>query len=197
MGKKSRKKIQKKQNQKSGTNRNTLVVAAVFVVILGYYGINQLTGSGYPNLVSGIFYDSPMVSAETGKVTVPKEIVESNKLVFVDVKLENVTEEFTYLGRKIILSSYRNAEYFPLIIMETPKGKIQSGIRVCEPCSSFSFHIIDGKYLSCDACGTRWDIETLQGISGGCMNYPPPKLTTGLATDIIIEAGKTGLSFLA
>lgn len=197
MGKKSRRKNHKKQKQKSGSNKNTLVVTAIFVVILGYYGINQLGGSDYPSLVSGVFYDTPMVSVDTGKVTVPQEIVENNKLVFADVKLENATEEFTYLGRKIILSSYRNAEYLPLIIIETPKGKTLSGVRVCEPCSSFSFHIVEGKYLSCDACGTRWEIETLQGVSGGCMNYPPPKLTTGLANGVIIEAGQTGLSLLA
>lgn len=196
MGKKSRRKINKKQKQQNGSNKNTLVIAALFVVIIGYYGLNQLGGSNYPSMVSGVFYDAPIVSAESGKVTVPEEVLENNKMVFVDVKLEDTTEEFTYLGRKILLNSYRDAEYLPLVIIETPKGKTISGVRVCEPCSSFSFHIVDIKYLSCDACGTRWDIETLQGISGGCMNYPPPRLTTGLANGIIIEAGQTGLNLL-
>jgi len=82
-----------------------------------------------------------------------------------------------------------------LIIISTPKGKTISGIRVCEPCLSFSFQMIEGKYLRCDLCGTLWDIETLQGISGGCMNYPPPKLTTGKLNGIVIEAGSTGLDF--
>ena len=196
MGKNRRRKLEKKDNQ-SGSNRNTLVVGAILVVILGYWGINQLGGSDYPSIVSGVFYETPVVSADTGKVTVPEEAIENNKLVFVDVKLENTTDEFTYLGRRIILSSYRNAEYLPLVIIKTPKGQTISGVRVCEPCSSFSFHILEGKYLSCDACGTRWDIETLQGISGGCLNYPPPRLTTGLANGIIIEAGQTGLTLLA
>ena len=194
MGKKNRRKNNKNQKQKNESNKNTLVIAAIFVVVLGYYGLNQLGGSDYPSMVSGVFYDTPMVSADTGKVTVPEEVLEANKMVFVDIKLENTTEEFTYLGRNILLSGYRDAEYLPLVIIETPKGKTMSGVRVCEPCSSFSFHIVDGKYLSCDACGTRWDIETLQGISGGCMNYPPPRITTGLANGIIIEAGQTGLN---
>ena len=191
MGKKNRK--QMKQEVKGGSNKNNLVVAAILVVVIGYWGMTQLGGSDYPNLVSGVFFDAPVVSADTGKVTVPKEVVTNSKLVFVDVKLDNVTSEFNYLGRRIILSSYRNAEYLPLVIISTPNGNTISGVRVCEPCSSFSFHIVDGKYLQCDACGTRWDIETLQGISGGCMSYPPPRLSTGLVGGVVVEAGQTGL----
>jgi hypothetical protein len=191
MGKKNRK--QMKQEVKGGGNKNNLVVASILVVVIGYWGVTQLGGSDYPNLVSGVFFDAPVVSADTGKVTVPEEVVTNSKLVFVDVKLDNVTSEFNYLGRRIILSSYRNAEYLPLVIISTPNGNTISGVRVCEPCSSFSFHIVDGKYLQCDACGTRWDIETLQGISGGCMSYPPPRLSTGLVGGVVIEAGQTGL----
>jgi hypothetical protein len=191
MGKKNRKQL--KQEVKGGGNKNNLVVAAILVVVLGYWGMTQRGGSDYPNLVSGVFYDTPVVSADTGKVTVPEEVVANSRLVFVDVKLDNVTSEFNYLGRRIILSSYRNAEYLPLVIISTPNGNTISGVRVCEPCSSFSFHIVDGKYLQCDACGTRWDIETLQGISGGCMSYPPPRLSTGLVGGVVVEAGQTGL----
>ncbi|MCJ7731500.1 DUF2318 domain-containing protein [Candidatus Bathyarchaeota archaeon] len=191
MGKKNRK--QMKQEVKGGSNKNNLVVAAILVIVLGYWGMTQLGGSDYPNLVSGVFFDTPVVSADTGKVTVPEEVVTNSKLVFVDVKLDNVTSEFNYLGRRIILTSYRNAEYLPLVIISTPNGNTISGVRVCEPCSSFSFHIVDGKYLQCDACGTRWDIETLQGISGGCMSYPPPRLSTGLVGGVVVEAGQTGL----
>jgi hypothetical protein len=195
MGKKNRKQRKQKREHGSGGNKNTIVVVAILVALLGYWSLSQLGGSGYPDLVSGVFYDTPIVSADTGRVTVPEEVVSENKLVFIDVKLDQVTNEFTYLGRKIILSSYRNAEYLPLIIISTPKGKTLSGVRVCEPCSSFSFHIVEGKYLQCDACGTRWNIETLQGISGGCINYPPPKLTTGLLNGVVIEAGQTDLEF--
>jgi hypothetical protein len=195
MGKKNRKQRKRKREQGSGGNKNTIVVVAILVALLGYWSLSQLGGSGYPDLVSGIFYDTPIVSADTGRVTVPEVVVSENKLVFIDIKLDQVTDEFTYLGRRIILSSYRDAEYLPLIVISTPKGKTLSGVRVCEPCSSFSFHIVEGKYLQCDACGTRWNIETLQGISGGCMNYPPPKLTTGLLDGVIIEAGQTGLGF--
>ena len=191
MGKKSRR--QKNKEVKSSSNRNTLVVGVILIAVVGYWGINQLGGSGYPKLVSGVIYDAATVSAD-GKVSVPQDVLDNGKLVFVDVKLENATDEFNYLGRRIILSGYKAGEYLPLILISTPKGNTIGGVRVCEPCSSFSFHIIDGKYLQCDACGTRWDIETLQGISGGCISYPPPKLTTGLLNGVTMETSPTGLS---
>ena len=195
--KKNRKNRNKRkiQEQSSGSNRNTMVMGAILVIVLGYWGISQLGGPDYPAEVFGVFYENAAVSPDTGKVTVPEDVVEMNTLTFVDIKLDSRTENFTYIGREIDLTPYRDAEYLPLIIISTPKGKTISGIRVCEPCLSFSFQMIEGKYLRCDLCGTLWDIETLQGISGGCMNYPPPKLTTGKLNGIVIEAGSTGLDF--
>ena len=195
--KKSRKNRNKRkiQEQSSGSKRNTMVMGAILVIVLGYWGISQLGGPDYPAEVFGVFYENAAVSQDTGKVTVPEDVVEMNTLTFVDIKLDSRTENFTYIGRDIDLTTYRDAEYLPLIIISTPKGKTISGIRVCEPCLSFSFQMIEGKYLRCDLCGTLWDIETLQGISGGCMNYPPPKLTTGKLNGIVIEAGSTGLDF--
>ena len=192
---KNRDKRKRQQEQNRGSNRNTIVMGAIMVIVLGYWGFSQLGGTDFPAEITGVFYDNAMISPETGRVTVPEDVVEMNKLTFVDIKLDSRTEAFTYIGREIDLTTYRDAEYLPLIIISTPKGKTISGIRVCEPCLSFSFHMVEGKYLRCDACGTIWDIETLQGLSGGCMNYPPPKLTTGVMNGIVIEAGSTGLGF--
>jgi hypothetical protein len=197
--KKSRKNRDKRkrqqQQQSSSGNRNTIVMGAILVIVLGYWGISQMGGPDYSAEIAGVFYDNAVISSETGRVTVPEKVVEMNTLTFVDIKLDNRTENFTYIGRDIDLTTYRDAEYLPLIIISTPKGKTISGIRVCEPCLSFSFHMVEGKFLRCDACGTIWDIETLQGLTGGCMNYPPPKLTTGIMNGVVIEAGSTGLDF--
>ena len=115
MGKKSRR--QKNKEVKSSSNRNTLVVGVILITVVGYWGINQLGGSGYPKLVSGVFYDAATVSAD-GKVSVPQDVLDNGKLVFVDVKLENATDEFNYLGRRITLSGYRAGEYLPLRAMQ-------------------------------------------------------------------------------
>jgi len=200
MGKKKSRKNRNKrkrqqQEEKKGLDRNTMVMGAILVIVLGYWGLSQMGGNNYPEQITGMFYENAEVSSETGRVTVPEDVVEMNKLTFVDIELDTRTENFTYMGREIDLTTYRDAEYLPLIIISTPKGKTISGIRVCEPCLSFSFQMLEGKYLRCDRCGTLWDIETLQGLSGGCMNYPPPKLTTGIMNGVVIEAGSIGLDF--
>ncbi|MGE5577472.1 MAG: Fe-S-containing protein, partial [Syntrophothermus sp.] len=54
---------------------------------------------------------------------------------------------------------------------------VVTAIRLCEPCSSTSFHI-EGSNLVCNTCGTVWSLENLQGLSGGCQKYPPEAMTT-------------------
>jgi uncharacterized membrane protein len=65
----------------------------------------------------------------------------------------------------------------------TPSGKLVSAVSMCEPCRSTKFHI-EGEEMVCNACGTRWTMEGLQGISGGCVAYPPDVLAH------TIEGGK-------
>ena len=57
-----------------------------------------------PGLVGGGFYPDPAVSTDGGRVTVPKQFIEENRLVFIDVKLKEPTEELVYQGRTIPLS---------------------------------------------------------------------------------------------
>ena len=64
----------------------------------------------------------------------------------------------------------------PLLAYVSKAGSITTAVRLCEPCNSKSFHI-EGDELVCNTCGTRWKTEDLSGISGGCLTYPPQKLT--------------------
>jgi hypothetical protein len=181
-------------------SKNIIIIAAVLIGLVGYWVIVQISEGGfnsYPSNVEGRGYLNPVVSSDGSKVTVPEEFVKNNKLVYLDLKLEAPVEEFVYLNRNIPLSMYGNGEYLPLVIMSTPKGQTLAGIRVCEPCGSFDFHIVEKRYLECDACGTRWNIETLQGTSGGCQDFPPPKLTVATAANEIgISLVSTGLKVL-
>jgi hypothetical protein len=60
----------------------------------------------------------------------------------------------------------------PLISYIAPNGNLVVATSFCEPCKSTSFHI-EGNTLVCDTCFTKWDLNTLQGVSGGCTAYPP------------------------
>lgn len=195
----TREKTSKSGNVQNKLGRNIILIAAVLIGIAGYWTIVQISDGGfnkYPSFVEGIDYLNPVVSSNGSKITVQEKFVENYKLVYVDVKLEAPVEEFVYLRRRIPLSMYNEGEYLPLVVISTPKGKTLAGIRVCEPCGSFNFHIVEKKYLQCDACGTRWNIETLQGISGGCQNYPPPELSVNTANEIEISIASTGLKIL-
>jgi len=92
------------------------------------------------------------VTVQKGMVEVPLDLVKNNKLV-----------SFEYL---------RPDGRIPLLAYITPAGKLVTAVSVCEPCSSTRFHI-EGNQMVCNSCFTRWDLETLKGISGGCLTYPP------------------------
>jgi uncharacterized membrane protein len=89
---------------------------------------------------------------EKGKISIPlSEVMEKRMVRF----------EYEGKGGKIPLLSYI-----------TQSGKVVTAVSMCEPCKSTRFHIQD-KTLVCNACYTTWNLETLKGIKGGCLNYPP------------------------
>jgi uncharacterized protein len=89
---------------------------------------------------------------ENGKISVPLNVVKEKKIV-----------RFEYES---------NGTRIPLLSYITPTGKVVTAVSVCEPCRSTKFHI-KGNSIVCNACFAEWDIETLRGIRGGCLNYPP------------------------
>ncbi len=195
---KRKRKAKRKPEQKS--YKRYAVVAAIVIAWAGYWALVNLSEGGlrnYPKLVEGVFYTTPTVSEDGIRVSIHNSFVEENKLVYIDIRLEEPLEEFVYQGRTIPLEWYRDGEYLPLVVISTPKGETITGIRVCEPCGSFDFHIIDKKYLDCDACHTRWDIETLDGLSGGCLDYPPPELSSTVGDIVEIYVSLSGVKLVA
>lgn len=170
------------------------IIGALVIGGLGYVYVSTQGGdSGGPSAyLAGTWFNSATVSA--GKVDVPKQYVKDNKLVFLDLKLGSAVTDVSFQGRTLPLSDYKSGGYIPLVLIYTPSGNVVSGVRVCEPCGSFSFHLVDGKYLRCDRCGTEWDIETMKGVSGGCVNYPPPALATTVGGDVSVDVSALGLT---
>ena len=72
----------------------------------------------------------------------------------------------------------------PVLAYVAPSGKFVTAISMCEPCRSERFHI-EGGELVCNACGTRWTLEDLKGISGGCPEYPPERLDNQITGDSV------------
>lgn len=187
--------LKQKKKVRFPTGMKILSAVFIFIIIGGiaYWRLSsQSTPSPplvltpqYPQTAAGIFYSSPTIASTGTKGSLPYDFVNQNKLVFLDLKLQGKTDELTYQGRTIPLNQYKGGAYLPLVVILTPSQKLVSAVRVCEPCGSFSFHIVQGKYLDCDACHTRWDIETLRGISGGCTEYPPLKLSSAVTNSSV------------
>jgi uncharacterized membrane protein len=92
------------------------------------------------------------VKVENGKILIPLDVVTEKKIV-----------RFEYEGHGLRI---------PLLSYITMAGRVVTAISMCEPCRSTRFHIKD-KTLVCNACYTEWNLESLKGIKGGCMDYPP------------------------
>ena len=85
-----------------------------------------------------------------------------------------------------VVSEGRDGKYLPLLIIITPQQNLIAAVRVCEPCHTFTHNIVNG-VLQCDSpCQTKWNLETLTGISGMCKDFPPPKLSASVVGDSIV-----------
>ncbi|MBM4351500.1 MAG: DUF2318 domain-containing protein [Deltaproteobacteria bacterium] len=142
----------------------SLATIAVVLVGAGYWIIEGNSGanprvSSQPKVSEKVDYAGQSIrmtdisaKAEKGKISIPLDIVMEKRMV---------RFEYENNGNKI-----------PLLAYITPTGKVVTAVSMCEPCKSTRFHIKD-KSMVCNACYTEWQLETLKGISGGCLNYPP------------------------
>jgi len=142
----------------------SLAVVAAVLVVVGYWVIQGGTGvdsrvSSQPKVSEKVDYAGQTIrmvdisaKVEKGKISIPLDVVKEKKMV-----------RFEYEG---------NGVKVPLLVYITESGKVITAVSMCEPCRSTRFHISDKKIV-CNACATEWNLETLKGIQGGCLNYPP------------------------
>lgn len=91
----------------------------------------------------------------------------------------------TVLEKRLVRFEYEsNGNKIPLVAYITQTGKVVTAVSMCEPCRSTRFHI-EGKTIVCNACATTWNLETLKGISGGCLNYPPDVIPSAVEKGLI------------
>ena len=115
-----------------------------------------------------------VAKVEKGKISIPVDLVKEKKVV-----------RFEYEG---------NGVKIPLLAYVTLAGRVVTAISMCEPCRSTRFHIQD-KTLVCNACNTEWNLETLKGIQGGCLNYPPEVIPSTVEKDRVLIEEKVVLGW--
>lgn len=154
-----------KGNKRS--NKNAIYMAVVSILFVGAL-IFYITAK--PSKAASIIEDQPKVTetvsypltrldhlysvalAENGKIILPLDVVKEKKFV-----------KFDYIGAN---------SNIPLLAYLTEDGKVVTAISICEPCDSKDFHI-QGSNLICNSCGTTWNLNDLDAISGSCGKYPP------------------------
>jgi uncharacterized membrane protein len=156
----------------------SFIVVAVVLAGIAYWviagGAKPDSKSSSQRVAQGIDYTGKTLQmadieakVENGKISIPLEVVIEKRMV-----------RFEYEGKGLKI---------PLLSYITLAGRVVTAISMCEPCRSTRFHIKD-KALVCNACYTEWNLETLQGIKGGCMNYPPEVIPNTIENDrILIE----------
>ena len=149
---------------------------AVVLVGVGYWIIEGNTGanprvSSQPKVSGNFDYTGQSIrmtdiqaKVEKGKISIPLDVVKEKKMV-----------RFEYEN---------NGLRIPLLAYITQSGKVVTAVSMCEPCRSTRFHIKD-KIIVCNACATEWNLETLKGIQGGCLNYPPDIIPSTIEKDRI------------
>ncbi len=154
----------------------SLAVFAIVLAGIGYWVIEGNTGtnskvSSQPKVSEKVDYAGQtvrmadiQVKAEKGKISIPLKEVMEKKLV-----------RFEYEGNGIKI---------PLLAYITQTGRVVTAVSMCEPCRSTRFHI-QNKTLVCNACYTEWNLETLEGIKGGCLAYPPDVIPSTIEKDRI------------
>jgi uncharacterized membrane protein len=175
----SRSSFQDKKEKVLGEKRRNLhwvpISLAVFAILLvgvGYWIIEGNTGnnpkvSTQPKLNEKVDYTGQSVrmadiqaKVENGKISIPLSELKEKKMV-----------RFEYKGNGV-----------PLLAYVAPSGRVVTAVSMCEPCRSTRFHI-EEKKIVCNACATEWNIETLKGIQGGCLDYPPDVIPSTIEKD--------------
>lgn len=163
------------------TNSSGSGGGAKLYFIIGLIGIIVIAAAAYfytnnsPSGADASLYNAGAVSYEGqtlrmnkvtadisgGKVTVDLQAIKDKKMVTFDLP-----------GKSFTLNNGTKFDALPVLAYVSPQGNVVAATSLCEPCSGTSFRI-EGDQLVCNACDTRWTLDGLQGISGGCLQYPP------------------------
>ncbi|MFH1833947.1 MAG: Fe-S-containing protein [bacterium] len=159
-----------------------VVVVAVVVGVQTYNNSTEVGGAvvsqGGVNYADASVEMSPLASSqktEAGTVTLSLAEVTAKKI-----------GGFVYSRSKAMPVGFDSVEGngLPMLAYVAPSGRLVVATSLCEPCRSWNFHI-EGGALVCNSCFTNWDLNTLKGISGGCLDFPPEEVNAIVQGDVI------------
>lgn len=194
-------KAQAEQSAPKKPNKGLIVVAVVGILIIGL--IVASGGLGAKNATA--LTPTPEEAKYLGRY-LPEGYVEptigEGGPVTQDIPMAQIQTAQSEKGLTIPVSevvakrnvgfSYTKADGTPvaLIAFVKPSGKLSVAVSFCVPCKGTSHTMTRDGNMTCDACGTKRDIETSVGVSGPCKLYPMDELPVTIDGDTItIEEG--------
>ncbi|MDW7673381.1 MAG: Fe-S-containing protein [Bacillota bacterium] len=164
-----------KKNKRQKANRVVIGIVALLGVlgITIFMVVNSTSPSQSVTRWEGGTYNIGSQISYQGKILGMTDI----ELIQTDEGAVGFTLEDLKQSELIYSNFYFNGESnrVPVMAYISPAGRVVVAVSLCEPCQSESFHI-SGNELVCDTCRTKWLLNDLRGISGGCLTYPPEEL---------------------
>ncbi len=152
-------------SQAAGTSRKKALLWFVGIALLGGWLYANLPESGNPIIKALPVVVEPAQYPPYGQqMALVQPKLENGK---VSIPLEVLKE------KKFVKFNYGDPQYgTPMLAYISAEGKIVTAVSVCEPCNSTAFHI-KGDKIVCNSCGSTWELNTLEAVSGSCGRYPP------------------------
>ncbi len=157
------------------------VFALIFGGAYGYQAWQAGQAVGGPSLTDSVSYEGTQVAMTVVEATqtaeglsFPVAEVEANSLIRVNYeRTQPMPQEYQQLV---------GGNSLPILAYVAPDGSLVAASSFCEPCRSLDFHI-EGDKLVCNVCFTTWELSTLEGVQGGCLDYPPEEVTAEVRGD--------------
>lgn len=154
-------------------------------------------------MAAGGFWISRSGTSETRQVKPPKQVRRakvSGPVDFTQGRVDMQNIDYKTEGKNVVISlnevkkkkfvrfefrspkinvkqrNFAGEPLLPMMAMVAPSGKLLVAVSYCEPCRATTFHTEKDSSLTCNICGTKWDLESLIAWSGACMPYPPDEV---------------------
>ena len=164
------------EGDKNSRDKNIIYIGLALFALLGF----MLFLDSLPSMVNPVVERQPVISEPFDYPATPVRMrsapveTRDGKIIFklADLK-KNKFLRFDYSSGTSTL---------PLLAYISEEGKVITAVSVCEPCNSTSFHI-KGEQLVCNSCGTTWEVNSLNGVSGSCQKFPPDAVPSVVVGD--------------
>lgn len=178
--------IDKKSKFTQTKKSNTGLYAVAGVVIVAVLAVGGFMLSKKPSATDANAVNVGAVNYQKAEFAAATATESGGDIVLAMNQLKtSKTVTFNIQGINFSLANGSPFNYLPLLAYVSPKGNIVVATSLCEPCSGITFHV-EGDQLVCNACGTRWTLDGLQGVSGGCTTYPPETVKYTVQGDKLI-----------